>query len=112
AILTTNLRQGLDTALLRRLRFVVAFPFPDTAERRRVWERALPPETLREGVDLDRVARLQVTGGNIRNIALHAAFLAAAERSPVRMRHLWRASRDECARIEKPATAAEIGGWV
>src|SRR5690606_38905988 len=44
AILTTNLRQGLDTALLRRLRFVVAFPFPDTAERRRIWERALPPE--------------------------------------------------------------------
>jgi hypothetical protein len=112
AILTTNLRQSLDTAFARRLRFVVAFPFPDAAERRRIWERALPPETPREGLDLDRVARLQVTGGNIRNIALHAAFLAAAERSPVRMRHLWRASRDECARIEKAVTAGEIGGWV
>jgi hypothetical protein len=112
AILTTNLRQALDPAFLRRLRFVVAFPFPDTAERKKIWERSLPPETPREGIDLDRVARLQVTGGNIRSIALHAAFLAAAERSPVRMRHLWKASRDECARIEKAVTAAEIGGWV
>jgi hypothetical protein len=112
AILTTNLKGSLDPAFMRRLRFVVAFPFPDTAERRKIWERSLPPETPREGIDFDRVARLQVTGGNIRSIALHAAFLAAAERSPVRMRHLWKASRDECARIEKAVTAAEIGGWV
>jgi ATPase family associated with various cellular activities (AAA) len=112
AILTTNLKQSLDPAFLRRLRFVVAFPFPDSAERRRIWARALPAATPREGIDLDRVARLQVTGGSIRNIALHAAFLAAAEHAPVRMQHLLRASRDECIRVEKSVTAAEIGGWV
>jgi len=112
AILTTNLKQVLDPAFLRRLRFVVAFPFPDTAERKKIWERSFPRATPRESIDFDRVARLQVTGGNIRSIALHAAFLAAAEHAPVSMRHLWKASRDECARIEKPVTAAEIGGWI
>jgi hypothetical protein len=112
AVLTTNLKQSLDNAFLRRLRFVVAFPFPDVAERRRIWDRALPADTPRCDLDLDRAARLQVTGGNIRNIALHAAFLAAAERSPVRMRHLLKASRDECVRIEKSVTTAEIGGWL
>lgn len=112
AVLTTNLKQSLDPAFMRRLRFVVAFPFPDSAERKKIWQRSLPPETPREGIDFDRVARLQVTGGNIRSIALHAAFLAAAEGSPVCMRHLWKASRDECGRLEKPITQAEIGGWV
>ena len=96
---------------MRRLRFVVAFPFPDAGERRRIWERVLPPQLPRGELDLDRVARLQVAGGNIRNIALHAAFLAAAERAPIAMRHLLRASRDECARIEKSVTSAELGGW-
>ena len=111
AVLTTNLKQALDPAFMRRLRFVVAFPFPDAGERRRIWERVLPPQLPRGELDLDRVARLQVAGGNIRNIALHAAFLAAAERAPIAMRHLLRASRDECARIEKSVTSAELGGW-
>ena len=111
AILTTNLKQSLDPAFLRRLRFVVAFPFPDVTERRRIWERVLPLQAPRGDLDLDRVARLQVTGGNIRNIALHAAFLAAAEATPITMRHLLRASRDECVRIEKSVSSAEIGGW-
>ncbi|WP_437954106.1 ATP-binding protein [Sorangium sp. So ce296] len=112
AILTTNAKQSLDTAFLRRLRFVVAFPFPGAAERREMWRRALPAAAPREGLDVDRLARLEATGASIRNIALHAAFLAAAERAPVRMAHLFMAARDECARIEKSVSAAEIGGWV
>jgi hypothetical protein len=112
AILTTNLKQVLDPAFLRRLRFVVAFPFPDVAERTKIWQRCFPPETPRDPIDFDLVARLQVTGASIRNVALHAAFLAAAERAPVSMRHLWKASRDECARIEKAVTVSEIGGWI
>jgi hypothetical protein len=63
------------------------------------------------GVDVRRLARLSVSGGNISNIALHAAFLAAAEDQPVRMAHLLRAARTECAKIEKPLTTAEVGGW-
>jgi SpoVK/Ycf46/Vps4 family AAA+-type ATPase len=112
AILTTNRRSSLDTAFLRRIRFVVTFPFPDAALRNRIWSRIFPLETPIQNLDLDKLARLNVTGGNIRNIALNAAFLAADLDEPVRMTHLLRTARSECAKIEKQVTAAEIGGWV
>lgn len=112
AILTTNRRDALDTAFLRRLRFVIAFPFPDVAQRIRIWERIFPSAMPTEALDISKLARLNVTGGNIRNIALNAAFLAADLGEPVRMHHLLRTARSECAKIEKPVTEAEIGGWV
>jgi hypothetical protein len=59
-----------------------------------------------------KLARLHVAGGNIRNIALNAAFLAADADEPVRMNHLLRATRTEYAKIEKALTEAEIGGWL
>ncbi len=112
AILTTNRRSALDAAFLRRLRFVVTFPFPDAAQRVRIWERIFPTDTPTDGLDVHKLARLNVAGGNIRNIAMNAAFLAADLGEPVRMSHLLRTAKSECAKIEKPATAAEIGGWV
>jgi hypothetical protein len=111
AILTTNLKSSLDPAFLRRLRFVVQFPFPDLGVREEIWRRVFPPETPLEGLDYAALARLGVAGGNIRNIALHAAFLAAGAGGPVCMAHMLRAARNEYAKIEKPLTAAEIGGW-
>ena len=63
-------------------------------------------------LDLARLARLNVAGGNIRNIALNAAFLAADAGEPVGMAHLLQASRGEYAKLEKPLTEAEIGGWL
>jgi SpoVK/Ycf46/Vps4 family AAA+-type ATPase len=111
AILTTNQRAALDQAFLRRLRFVVTFPFPDATQRASIWARVLPDRTPTTGLDVERLARLNVTGGSIRNIALHAAFLAAAEARPVGMAQLLQAARRECAKIEKPVTAAEVGGW-
>jgi hypothetical protein len=62
-------------------------------------------------VDVARLARLNVAGGNIRNIALNAAFLAADAGEPVRMSHLLRAARIEYAKLERPLTAGEIGDW-
>ena len=112
AILTTNMKSALDTAFLRRIRFVVQFPFPDAAQRAEIWRRIYPPSTPTEGLDVSKLARLNVAGGNIRNIALNAAFLAADAEGPVRMTHLLRAARSECAKLEKPLTEAEIGGWV
>jgi hypothetical protein len=112
AILTTNQRAALDPAFLRRLRFVVSFPFPDAAQRAGIWRRAFPAGTPAEGLDFDKLARLNVSGGAIRNIALAAAFLAADAGGPVRMCHLLHAARAECAKLEKAMTAAEIGGWV
>jgi SpoVK/Ycf46/Vps4 family AAA+-type ATPase len=112
AILTTNLKQALDPAFLRRIRFVVPFPFPGPAERTEIWRRIFPAGTPTEGLRLETLARLNVAGGSIRNIALGAAFLAAEAGEPVRMAHVLRAAQTEYAKFEKPMTAAEIGGWL
>ena len=111
AVLTTNAREALDAAFLRRIRFVVQFPFPDAVQRAEIWRRAFPAATPTEGLDHARLARLSVAGGNIRNIALGAAFLAADADEPVRMSHLLRAARSECAKLDRPVTDAETAGW-
>jgi len=111
AILTTNMKEAIDTAFLRRIRFVVRFPFPDGAERAEIWRRIFPRQTPVEGLDIERLARMSIAGGNIRNIALYAAFLAADSGEPVRMSHLMRAARAEYGKLEKPMAESEIGGW-
>lgn len=111
AILTTNLKDGVDPAFLRRLRFVVNFPFPDAEARRAIWRLIFPSAVPREDLDLDRLARLTVSGGNIRNIALGAAFLAADGEEPVRMSHLLRAARSEYGKLDRPLSASELGDW-
>jgi SpoVK/Ycf46/Vps4 family AAA+-type ATPase len=111
AVLATNMKKAIDPGFLRRIRFVVNFPFPDTVQRAEIWQRIFPPHTPTEGLDIDKLARLNVAGGNIRNIAINAAFLAADAREPVRMSHVARATRSEYAKIEKPAPEAEIAGW-
>ncbi len=112
AILTTNRKSALDQAFLRRIRFVVEFPFPEPAERAEIWRRVFPPATPVEGLRVDRLARLNAAGGHIRNIALGAAFLAAEANEPVRMAHLLSAARSEFAKLERPLTDAEVAGWV
>jgi hypothetical protein len=112
AILTTNRKEALDFAFLRRIRFVVEFPFPDAPQRAEVWRRVFPRETPTEGLRIDRLARLSATGGNIHNIALGAAFLAADAGEPVCMSHLLAAARSEFAKLERPLTDSEIAGWV
>ena len=112
AILTTNMKGALDTAFMRRLRFVVQFPFPDAAQRARIWRTVFPDQTPTENLNPGRLARLNVAGGNIRNIALHAAFLAADADEPVRMDHLVQAARCEYSKLEKTLTDSEINGWL
>jgi hypothetical protein len=112
AILTTNMKNALDTAFLRRIRFIVQFPFPDAGHRAEIWRRIFPTETPTEGLDVEKLARLNVAGGNIRNIAVNAAFLAADAGEPVRMMHLLRAAHSEYAKIEKPLSEGEIRGWL
>jgi SpoVK/Ycf46/Vps4 family AAA+-type ATPase len=111
AILTTNMKQALDQAFMRRIRFIVQFPFPDAAERAEIWKRIFPRSTPTEALDVARLAQLNVSGGNIRNIALGAAFLAADEQQPVSMTHLLRMARAEYAKLDRPLTDSEIGGW-
>ncbi len=93
SILATNLLQNIDPAFMRRLSFVVHFPFPDLAMRRSLFEKMLPPGTPRAAdIDFDLLAeKFNVSGGSIKNIVLHAAFEAAAQGEPVGMVHLLRA---------------------
>jgi hypothetical protein len=111
AILTTNLKESLDKAFVRRLRFIVEFPFPDAGLRADIWRHAFPPETPTEGLDPARLGRLNVAGGNIRNIALAAAFLAAEDGSSVTMAHLLRAARGEYEKLGRQITDSEVRGW-
>jgi hypothetical protein len=111
AILTTNLEGALDQAFMRRIRFVVRFPFPNREQRREIWLRVFPHATPVEGVDVDKLARLDVTGGSIHNIGLNAAFLAADEEKPVRMAHLAEAARGEYGKLEQPLAELELADW-
>ena len=111
SILTSNMKSALDTAFLRRIRFVVQFPFPDTAQRNEIWQRVFPDNLPRAPLNLDQLARLHVAGGNIRNIAMNAAFLAAEKREPLSMADLAHAARMEYAKLEKPLNEAELGKW-
>lgn len=111
AVLTTNLKSSMDTAFLRRIRFVLQFPFPDAIQRAEIWRRVFPACTPTQGLDPMKLAKLNVAGGNIRNIALNAAFLAADARESVQMKHLLRAAQSEYSKLEKPLTDAEVGSW-
>jgi vesicle-fusing ATPase len=108
AILTTNQKGALDQAFLRRLRYVVHFAFPDAAARARIWSRIFPRETPTEGLVPENLARLNLTGGAIRSVALNATYLAAAEDVAVCPAHVLRAARREYAKLEKPFTNSEM----
>ena len=111
AILTTNMKGALDQAFQRRLRFVLHFPFPDQAQREAIWRSVLPPQLPREGLDFARLAQLHMAGGSIRNIALNAAYAAAARDEPLRMTHLLQAAHAEAGKRERPLAEAETRGW-
>jgi len=102
AILTTNMAEVLDAAFLRRVRFLVNFPFPDEAMRLELWRRAFPAATPTSGLDLQALATLDLAGGTIRNVAVNAAFLAAHSGDPVGMGQVVRAARIECSKLGQP----------
>jgi ATPase family associated with various cellular activities (AAA) len=108
AILATNMKGALDSAFVRRLRFIVNFPFPGAAERREIWRKVFPPQTSTQGLDFDRLVRLNLTGGNIHNVALNAAFLAAKANQPVTMPFVFEAARAEFGKLERPVSEADL----
>jgi hypothetical protein len=116
AILATNLRQHLDDAFVRRLSSVVEFPFPDAADRERIWRVSFPAQApLAADVDLGRLAReVRLAGGNIKNMSLAAAFAAAADGRVIAMEHLWHAAHREFAKLGRswtgPAGSGPAGG--
>ncbi len=113
AILATNMKNALDQAFLRRLRFIVNFTFPGAAERKKIWQQAFTgqvfkPETGYGDLDFDRLAQFNLTGGNIHSIALNAAFLAAQNDEYVMMSHVMQAVRTEFRKLDKPINEAEF----
>nr|WP_158897245.1 AAA family ATPase [Streptomyces hygroscopicus] len=112
AILTTNMKKALDPAFMRRIRFVVDFPFPGESERAEIWRRVLPDRAPVKDIDPERLARLTVAGGSIRNIALSGAFLAAEEGDRIQMRHMLAAARTEYQKLDRSLTPSEVAGWV
>jgi SpoVK/Ycf46/Vps4 family AAA+-type ATPase len=112
-ILATNMRQSLDDAFVRRMHFTVEFPFPEETYRRRIWEVTFPCEAPRsESVDLDFMARqIKVAGGNIRNIILSAAFLAAADGQVIEMEHLIHATKREFQKLGKLVVDGDFGPY-
>ena len=110
-ILTTNMRDNIDEAFLRRLRFLVGFRFPGRRERRAIWERIFPTGVPLGVLDYDRLAQLNVPGGSIRNIALGASFLAADRDAAVSMDDIQQAALLEYDKVGRTMTDAERAGW-
>jgi hypothetical protein len=110
AILATNLRHHMDEAFLRRLTFVVQFPFPDDVQRQRIWERIWPKETpVSPALDFQRVARsFRLAGGNVKNVALAAAFAAAQRGSVVEQSDIVHAVRREYQKLGKNVAEGEL----
>ena len=113
AILATNLRQNMDDAFIRRLQFVVEFPFPDEDQRAEIWRLLFPDEAeWSDELDFDLLGRqLRITGGSIKNIVLGAAFLAASDGAAVETRHVLRAARREYKKMGRVLTAGDLGPY-
>lgn len=112
-ILATNLSRNLDEAFLRRMQFTVEFPFPDEQHREKIWNRIFPPQAPHSG-DFDLpflAARFRLAGGNIKNVALAAAFLAAEESAPIGMRHLILAVKREMQKMGKLCVKGDFGKY-
>lgn len=109
-ILTTNLRQNLDAAFLRRLRFIIDFPRPDAIAREDIWRRCLPENSHQLDAAAFRLLarKVELTGGHIRQITLRAAFLAAAADKPIGLDHIVYATNAEFAKLGMPAMELNV----
>jgi ATPase family associated with various cellular activities (AAA) len=108
AILATNMRSSLDQAFVRRLRFIVTFQFPSPDDRQKMWQHVFPTQTLTQNLNLARLARLNLTGGSIHNVALNAAFLAAQKGTSVTMPLVLQAARTEFRKLDRPINEVDF----
>jgi hypothetical protein len=112
AVLTTNMKSALDRAFLRRIRFIVQFPFPDDIAREQIWRLQFPERAPLGEIDYRALARLQLSGGHIRSVAVNAAFHAAGRGTPIEQSDLMTAARAEFAKLERAFTPPSAGGGV
>ncbi|MEM7716036.1 MAG: ATP-binding protein [Cyanobacteria bacterium P01_A01_bin.68] len=114
AILTTNTRSNMDEAFERRLRFIIEFQLPDAKNRQLIWQRTFPENApCSPDLDLEFLAKsFDITGANIRNIALSAAFLAADDGGVIKMVHLVRAMRREYQKMGQILRDKDLGDYL
>jgi len=112
-ILASNLRKNIDDAFTRRMHFLVDFPFPDEKYRLKIWQNIFPEETPKgEDIDFEFLAkRFKISGGNIKNIALNAAFLAAENSKKVDMKHIIQATKREYQKMGKLCMEEDFGKY-
>jgi hypothetical protein len=101
AILATNLKGSMDSAFMRRLRFILNFPFPSLESRKQMWQKVFPPQTPLAVLDYDHLGRLNLTGGSIHTIAINAAFIAARQEEAVGMEKVLTAAKSEFRKLER-----------
>jgi hypothetical protein len=111
AIMATNMKGALDTAFLRRIRFILEFRAHTPAERAVIWQKIFPPQTETFGLDYERLAKLNLNGGSINNVAINAAFLAAQAGTPVTMPLVLEAARTEFLKLKRPLSEADFQ-WI
>jgi SpoVK/Ycf46/Vps4 family AAA+-type ATPase len=112
-IMATNFKQNIDDAFMRRITFVIEFPFPNAEYRQKIWKAMFPPEApLAPDIDFQFIAeKFAIAGGNIKNIAVSAAFLAAEKSEPIGMGHIIRAARHELQKIGKILLKEDLGEY-
>ncbi len=112
-VLATNYRQNFDEAFSRRLKFVIDFPFPDAGGRTEIWRKSIPDKLMNDSIDVAYLGqRFELAGGHIRNVVLHAAFLAAADdRESLTMADMIEAVKHEYMKLGKVMTRKELGEY-
>ena len=108
AIMATNMKGGLDTAFLRRIRFILEFRAHTAVERAAIWRKIFPRQTETRGLDYERLAKLNLNGGSINNVAINAAFLAVQAETPVTMSLILEAARTEFLKLKRPLSEADF----
>ena len=113
-VLATNFRKNIDDAFSRRMHFTLDFPVPDELDRKRIWLNIFPGNApLDKDIDFDFLARqFQITGGNIKNIALGAAFLAAQNGNLINMKNIIRATKREYQKMGKLCTEDDFADYL
>lgn len=113
SILATNLKKNMDDAFLRRLHFLVEFPFPDEKYRYQIWKNMFPQDTpISKDIDFDFIStHFKIAGGNIKNIAVNAAFLAAGNSGFINMEHIIQATKQEYQKIGRPYVKSDFGKY-
>lgn len=113
SMLATNYLNNIDKAFLRRINYVITYPFPNAMSRKQIWIGMFPVEApLDEDVDFDYLSKtFEIAGGNIKNVVVYSAFIAAEEKKCISMRHILYAAKYELQKMDKLLLVEDLGEY-